>query len=440
MSRLAFIPQHMVDLPQVGMQRALADGTVSNFAPTANDRGLYDANLPGFETGGITQYAPQGLAKAVYDFGSWYDDEEFWGVDQSAANASVNVGGSSFIIRSKFNSSGVLTELGRYDPGKALSAASMPNATWLGAGVAASVIRISATTLMVFARFQNVDGSLSAFGVGRFTWNGSSFAFTQYQGDIVVSSLTHSIGSGQTTSSAAAVFCYGDGSTVQSAFQAKSGVTSISTQTVGSTTTSVNIHSLYRVSDTLFLALYHNAGVKMLAFAATPSANNLTIGAAFSSAETTATLAASNLCAVVLNQNRFVLYDNVSKNLYLYDIGGGGRFTPTLLSTTPFPGTQISPTRMKCMVRLNDTEFLIAFNDGTTEYAQRVLLNADGALTLRSLVTLTSPTFANTTPPLEPENRGLVMPGNRVLLVNRAPSTVAPTPQGEQVIRLLKAA
>lgn len=397
------------------MQRVAPDSSPPISFAASSSLGVYDGNFSSFDSGGVTQYSQQGMGRVKYDFSSAFDDDEFWGLDASVAYAGAPV---AAFVRSKFNSSGVLTELGRHNVPLLTSATYFAGGSGSGPCV---LMRMTATTFIGF--FPTYNGSSSQQSMTTFSWNGTALTVVSYD-SLGTITPTNAVGVGLGGS---ATLTHSDGTTAHT-IVTKQPTTGTSTA-IGITTTAPNSRGMWRLDENrVLLAASNTAGTRLVIYT-TSGAGTVTAGTT-STADINTT--SNDFQCVVLSATKFVYFDRTNGRLQLYDATGS---VITLISSNAFPGG--APTgKMMAMGRITDTEFFIAYSDGTNEQGRRVLLNGDNTLTYMPTVQLVAPTNATFSTTII-EGRGLMMQGNRLLLVGRQPFTG--DNNGEQFVRLLKA-
>lgn len=460
MSRLSFVPPHLMDMPFVNDSRVppsgLAYGEAIGFNP-GEIPGLV-ANFSGWD-GSLDVAEQPHEDTSVFDFDNYYPDEEFWGV-QIIDSSNVR------FIRKVIASNGTLSTLSS-------QTAALPTG---GNGFSLGnqnmqvneVCRLNATTFVIIGGFYSSAASNWTMAVLAYTFLGGNFSLKhgifgglgssnpsgagQLFANPVVMKLsdahlffaTHSI-QGSTVSSCP-IHYY---NTNTGYFGFPANLTNINSGGGG--------HSiLMPVSPTRFVTATWQDSATSLPSLLMPIEHTFT--------ETTAAMQSisqgsgyyaaddyvqnniyqtAQKMIFLLSPSLMVQYNHVTSTIQLW------RF---LWNTTPVKLSQVTLAGPpQGFVRLSGTDFLVVVPDATVPTkgrTYRVTVNADNSMTLQqSALNYGTVPFTSTGSEgnqiNRPKNRGLVLPGNRVLMQhtkNNANGSNNAFYPGRQLTKLLRAA
>ena len=158
MSRLALIPPHLIDMPLIGDTRVVpVQSPYADPLAISADLGLYNADFTSWT--GAGDCAEQELTPNTnYDFTTYYDDEEFWGLTTS--------GNSMTVTRNGINAQGQFSQIASYalDINTIFTALNPGYANYWNlssyTSVSQAILRLTKTRVVLFTgALNNTDGN-----------------------------------------------------------------------------------------------------------------------------------------------------------------------------------------------------------------------------------------------------------------------------------------
>lgn len=446
MSRLSFVPPHLMDMPGIGLVRAIPSQQIGgqDLITLAADFPAYNADFSQWT--GVADGPEQEMpSTVVWDFENAYDDDEFWGYDAD----------TPAIIRGYFSASGVWTQIASH-PIVFNTITSNIRRTEVSAGASRmAFLRLNKAQALVMIM---MDYGSSAYYVGFNLFNLANGAFTLVKQAVNVSSsargdLEYYLGFAQ-AAKLSDTFAVLYANSKVSSYDNMYGV-NVATSDAGIWTGRYQIYQNTNAASDPTRRLFRVGASRVVRIGYRLDRNNTdrsslcTFDLNTGGAGVPANPGQGSDAGLPLDDNysgggqpinrRFflpltgtqaVFYRPLNRSLNLISYGASG----TSLLSTLVLGYDLQE-----ITRLSGTEFLIVYPDpvdGTKGRTQRVIIAPDGTMSLQQSARNFAAVPFGSDSTYYRSHQGTVMASGRVLMLGRRDGG----PQGTVLAKVLKAA